>query len=441
MDERRWTRWVMQTARDWEDIQDIVEQTGVSMVDHDHKRLAQYILELNNLMIELDRSLSMELVERQQQLLRQILSYTAAHFSREEHLIKKYSIPGLEEQKREHRKILSMIKEQLYQFRTGRISTGHKLRLHLLDWVIRHINDTDNRIFSLENMVEALLTMKNWDDLKGFIRSVHIPSIDHQHRLLTESIVELSKKIQSYQSIGSPEMIQTITLALEDSLRITREHFDHEMHLIQHYPIPDEELQKSQHDNFILMLENQLQDLADGDYKGLDSLHKNLLIWWIRHINIYDYRTFRCNNWAEKVLLQADDPEDIYWLISHTGIEQVDQDHRNFVVLLFQCRNLYQAKGGMPPMDEALSELKELKAYAMGHFKREEVIIARDFPSELPHHHEEHLNILAQLDQQVTLVEQGVVDYSPQFRKKLLGLWVGHTNGTDLDTFGVSYDG
>ncbi len=46
---QNWTRWILQTARKWEDIDEIIKITGIDTIDNDHRKMAEYALEINNL--------------------------------------------------------------------------------------------------------------------------------------------------------------------------------------------------------------------------------------------------------------------------------------------------------------------------------------------------------------------------------------------------------
>ena len=48
-----WVRWIMQTATRFEDIAMILQETGIEIIDHDHRRIAEYVIEMNTLVNEI----------------------------------------------------------------------------------------------------------------------------------------------------------------------------------------------------------------------------------------------------------------------------------------------------------------------------------------------------------------------------------------------------
>ena len=54
--EDAWARWVMETARKWEDIDDLIHHTGIEAVDADHRRMTEVALQISNLLDMLQRT-------------------------------------------------------------------------------------------------------------------------------------------------------------------------------------------------------------------------------------------------------------------------------------------------------------------------------------------------------------------------------------------------
>ena len=44
MNPRDWGRWVMQTARTWDDLSPVIRACGLDSVDDDHRRMIEYEL-------------------------------------------------------------------------------------------------------------------------------------------------------------------------------------------------------------------------------------------------------------------------------------------------------------------------------------------------------------------------------------------------------------
>ena len=323
MSNEHWQRWVMQTARSWDDIAPIIKETGIAPVDHDHRQLAEYTLELNELLLDMENNFSLDNIKEQRALIDRFFEYMQTHFNREEGLIKKFNIPGLKQQQREHQKILKMIENIIFEFKTGRISSAFKVRLQLLDWLVNHVNSTDYETFDFLNICESILVVDNWDDISEFIRKVHVPPIDIEHKVLTESIMKTGRAIRNFQdnSISDGNVIFGY---LEIVLSKAKSHFENEIEIITKFNISGEDIQHEQHNQFLSYIEGQIEILKNGRFDKLYELERELLFWWVKHINIHDYGTFVKANWFENVFSVSTCPEDVVWLINHTGIKKID---------------------------------------------------------------------------------------------------------------------
>lgn len=430
----------MQTARTWDDISPIIKETGIAPVDHDHRRLTEYTLELNDLLLEMEQDFNLELISQQRQLLDQFILYTHEHFAREENFIKKYNIPGLERQEQEHKRILKMLDEIIFEFKTGRISSAFRLRLQLLNWVINHVNTTDYEVFDFINICEAIIKVDNWKDIRGFIRKVHVPTIDREHKELTEAIMEVGQSIRAFQS-GKTERGDLILEKLKKAIKLTSLHFSHEIEIIRKYQIEGKDIQKEQHKGFLAYLVGQKDILEQKRYDKLGELERELLFWWIQHINIYDYTTFMKTEWISNVFALSDSPEEVFWLINPTGIDSVDRDHQIFVEMLFNLKFLsFGPESEAADRKETIEEMKTLINYARTHFRSEETIMAENNMESLERHRKEHNRIIGSLNEHLYALENDLIDLSGQLRSMLLQWWIDHTNGFDYDTFGAVYE-
>lgn len=440
MSDRHWERWIMQTARTWEDLAPVIKETGISGVDKDHRVLAEYILELNELLMKLDKEFSLEIVEEQRELFNKFQLYTRVHFHREESFLEKYKLPGIQKQRDEHKKILKMLEKIIFDFNTGRISSAFKLRIQLLDWIVDHINNTDFVVFDFVNICESLLELESWNDISGFIRNIHVPPLDRDHKYLTESIIKLGQKIRFLLNNEGAETDKLLTL-FDETLVITEKHFNREENIIRKFRIPEGDVQNQQHNKFVNYLKTQREIIGDGDRSKLPELEQELLFWWIQHINVYDYKTFRKTDWIGNVFTMANMAEDVLWLINKTGIEQIDNDHWNFIELLFELKYIIDPEVDQTnKQEECLEEMKRVIEYARGHFLREEAIMENRHSKDLENHKKEHDKILTILEEHYKGIETGMINLSVQLREKLMNWWIDHTNGVDYETFGAEYD-
>lgn len=435
--DKNWTRWVLQTANNWKDMKFIIQETGIAHIDHEHKRMTDYMIELNKLLFELEKSFTPELYDSQKKMMKSFYEYTAKHCANEEKFIQTYNIPGIENQQKEHRKLLTLMKEIIFQFDTGRVTSAFRLRIKLLILVVDHINNVDNKVFGFKNISNNILEVVTWDEINTFIRLIHVPIIDYQHKILTEMIINL---LQTLSIDSDSELIQTSKEEeLKGVINFSIEHFETETSIIEKYNIESISVQNKQHHLFVEFLNKTLESFKAGKDFDLQDLKERLLLWWIKHINIFDYRTFRRNDWIKPILINSTKPDDVTWLIAKMGIEQVDTDHLKFIDILFDNVEIFEhsSEVSVSAREEGLNKLY---VYAKNHFEREEIIMEQKDVLDREQHMMEHRSILKTLERFAELNLTGKVDLSKAFKRKILNLWINHINDTDTATFGVSYD-
>lgn len=432
--DKNWIKWVLQTAQTWEDMRYVIKETGVAHIDHEHKRMTDYMVEINRLLFELEDNFCVELLEMQRKMMYSFYNYTAKHCSGEEKFIKKYNIPGLELQQREHKKLLSLMKDIIYKFETGRVTSAFRHRRKLLNLVVNHINKVDNKVFNFENISKHIIQISNWSEINTFIRNIHVPLIDKQHKVLTEMIMKLISLINNEKN-----SVNEIISYLEKLTDYSIHHFKTEISIIQSFHIPEIDIQKKQHTLFINFLNQKRDELKSSSVESLSELKERLLLWWIKHINIFDYQTFRKTDWLKPVLIKAESPDDVNWLIAKMGIKEVDKDHTHFLDILFKNLDIFEHTDKVPK-SRRIAGLAELHDYAVEHFQREEKIMSEKNVLDREQHILEHKSILKSLNRFVILNNSDKVDLSSAFKRKILSLWITHINDTDTGTFGVSYE-
>ncbi len=144
MNDMVWMRWVLQTARRWEDIAGIVQPIGIEVIDTDHRIFTEYVLELNGLIDSLkDKTGSGVQIGLEKDIFRKILDYTQFHFAREEEIMQHMHLPGYVYHRRQHEYVFELVSGLCRDFEAGRVHISEKLKVTLLDWWVRHINVVD----------------------------------------------------------------------------------------------------------------------------------------------------------------------------------------------------------------------------------------------------------------------------------------------------------
>lgn len=117
----------------WKDIY----ETGVPVVDDQHKKL----IELINELYEAQKKGQGQLVIRD--ILDKLIDYTQIHFTSEEQLFENTAYPQIEDHKKEHAYFAGRINEFKSDQKSGNIILSLKTIDFLKDWTINHILGTD----------------------------------------------------------------------------------------------------------------------------------------------------------------------------------------------------------------------------------------------------------------------------------------------------------
>jgi len=120
--------------------------TGISVIDNQHKRIVEYINTLDKAVREKDMSVVAEVVE-------QLTDYTVTHFTFEEELMQKHGYPYLDA----HKKVHQAFTERVQNYKK-RIDQGEDVSRQLLSdlriWLTNHIKRDDKDYVEICNKVD-----------------------------------------------------------------------------------------------------------------------------------------------------------------------------------------------------------------------------------------------------------------------------------------------
>jgi hemerythrin-like metal-binding protein len=428
--ENPWQRWAMGTARSWRDIQSLLPETGIDMVDSDHRILLESAVKLNLLSEDAGAGFSEELLERQRTLLQSLQEYTKYHFNREEELIQAIGAPNIELQKAEHAKIIQELEERSSDFADGRISVSPGLRRSIFSWIIDHISGTDYQTFRLAHLESAFTSARSWFDVRRIFRATGIDHLDAQHRSLVTAILELASALRGNEGT---QRVQEILGRLTE---ITREHFSDEEIFMQKFNIPGLAEQEKLHSAFLRRLQDfSGQDRETAPHLSLDApLVHELMMWLVDHVNGKDYRDLRNGNWFASALESRSRPE-LEQMIRATGLPLVDSQHREFIGKASAfCDLVDECKGCAT--EEMIRQFDDIMAFAARHFQDEEKLFPAINALRIQRHRDEHATILQLLEAYHSRLAEGRIGAAGAIRGIILGMWIHHTNGTDIDTLG-----
>ena len=110
---------------------------GVESLDDDHRKLLNLI---NNLQTAV-RYRTGKAFEKES--LDEVIAYTKYHFEREEKMMLETGYPDIEAHKEIHREMITKIDEFLIDYEKRGYEALEEVALYLKDWLVNHINGTD----------------------------------------------------------------------------------------------------------------------------------------------------------------------------------------------------------------------------------------------------------------------------------------------------------
>lgn len=110
--------------------------TGIQVIDNQHKRIVEYINKLIDARVTHDK-------EQIGTVLNELVDYTLSHFTFEESLMEEAGYPFIKGHKRVHQLFVKRIGDYVQRFRMGEDITDELLNT-LKAWLINHIKSDDN---------------------------------------------------------------------------------------------------------------------------------------------------------------------------------------------------------------------------------------------------------------------------------------------------------
>lgn len=419
--ERHWVRWVMQTARNWDDIATVVKRTDIDMIDDDHQKLTELTLQINNLLdttSKENRQFDLTAIQRQRHILESLYTYAEHHFHREEDLIQKLGLPDADKQKKQHEIFLNMLRTTLDDFNQGRLTVSIHLKQWVLEWWVRHINEVDYQTFRQENLIDHILAKPaTWAYLIPLIKPTGIASIDAEHHQLIYVATDWVKALQAGQD--GAQLLNKLE-------HCAREHFINEERLIEQHGLPGLENQKEQHTKFLETLHAFTTDKSTDPVVGI----RLILNWWISHINDADSMSFSAEQLDEIVFDGAISWEQLEKFVLSTGVAKLDAEHRTIA----------EGMLGLDTVSDAtvtLAKLDDMITLARHHFSDEESLMAHVGAPVLRVHSDNHLLFLEMVQGYRDDIAQGRLLVSKGLKRHLLAWWIRHIREYDMPAYGA----
>lgn len=111
---------------------------GIEAIDKDHRKLLNLINQFQTAVLYRTGR------EFEQEAFDALVDYTRTHFRREEDLMEEHGYPDFEAHREQHRKMIAQVEAYMVQYAgEGRQVPLERAVVFLQDWLIKHINGTD----------------------------------------------------------------------------------------------------------------------------------------------------------------------------------------------------------------------------------------------------------------------------------------------------------
>ena len=111
---------------------------GIEMIDNDHRKLLNLINQFQTAVFYQTGK------QFEDEAFQALIEYTQTHFEREEQLMSEHAYPDFEAHKAEHRKMVDLVEARMAEYRQQeRHEAMEEMVVYLRDWLINHINGTD----------------------------------------------------------------------------------------------------------------------------------------------------------------------------------------------------------------------------------------------------------------------------------------------------------
>ncbi|MBT6703144.1 MAG: bacteriohemerythrin [Gammaproteobacteria bacterium] len=110
--------------------------TGIQLIDNQHKRIVEYINKLDDAGVTSDK-------EQISGVLTELVDYTLSHFTFEESLMEEAGYPFVRGHKRVHQLFVKRVGDYIQRFKMGEDITEELLNT-LKAWLVNHIKSDDN---------------------------------------------------------------------------------------------------------------------------------------------------------------------------------------------------------------------------------------------------------------------------------------------------------
>ena len=140
-------------------------ETGIAIIDSQHKRLVDIINEMNDALVE---GRSDEIMSA---IFDELVDYTETHFKVEEKLLASHDYEDFENHRREHRVFTDQIKMDRDNFNAGVWQLDQRMMDYLRGWLMNHIQVSDQANF-IANVSTGLIQVDDAVDTDAIVARI-----------------------------------------------------------------------------------------------------------------------------------------------------------------------------------------------------------------------------------------------------------------------------
>ena len=133
-------------------------ETGINVIDNQHRRIVEYINQLNHAIDSGDRNEVAEVLE-------ELVDYTLSHFAFEEDLMERAGYPFCNAHKKVHKLFVKRVADFQQRFELGE-DIAPQLHTVLRTWLLNHIRHDD------ADYVDVVRKSVNDDTKRGFFHKL-----------------------------------------------------------------------------------------------------------------------------------------------------------------------------------------------------------------------------------------------------------------------------
>ncbi len=425
MNQTLWMKWMFDSSRGWADVDSMIDETGIDIVDHDHKTIAEFIVSLNLLASRLSQEITIDAINEQKAILEKFLRFIKFHIAREEKMIEIFNKDALNEHKERHLAIYMKIEKDVQYYLSGEYTCTFDTARLIFEPLFNHMNIDDKNVFHKSSLDAYISGVSSWNQLYDLIRSMGMDSMDLEHRQICIKLLAL------LDTIGKD--YKKFRVYLEEFYRIFWNHCTNEESVMEKYSMDTIETHKEAHKVLLSQIQDGILYYRTTDpEKAEKSIIHSFFTSFVTHINTVDYESFRKGRWRTLAMEKMQD-EEIIFLLRKTGIAPIDNQHQEYIRKVMQ---LFQKMNSGETADEISRLFMEIIDFAGYHFSEEEKIFPAAVENFSPRHYDEHRILLENLHAFLQRFLSSSVYSRTVIRETILKWWLTHTNFTDIDTFG-----